>query len=314
MKRIVIGTRGSELALAQAGLVAKAIREFSPGIEMETRIIRTRGDQRLDLRLAGTGLGGIEKGLFTKDLETALDAAEIDLAVHSLKDLPTSLPEGFCLGSILPREDPADVLIYPTERPVSGVRATVGTSSPRRTRQAALLEPKWEFREIRGNVPTRLRSLLSPEGPHAIILALAGLKRLGLLSKSGGFLSGSEFHPLTVERIPEMLPAPGQGAVAVEILSASHPDLKRMLEAIHCASTANCVQAERALLKECGGGCHLALGALGQIEKDRLHLQAVYFPDETSFGTFMGHFREKESGPADQPERIAAALAEKWNL
>lgn len=319
MRTFVLGTRGSHLALAQSRMVAEALRAAHADLVVEEKIIVTKGDERLDLSLQSTG--PLDKGLFTKELENALAAREIDLAVHSLKDLPTSLPAGFALGAILPREDPADVLL--TKEPVldwaNRPPGVVATSSPRRARQFRQLAPECVLREIRGNVPTRLRKLRDQPELDGLILALAGLKRLGLAEADGTWLPGTglasddprrEFAGLFLHALPSFLAAPGQGAVAVEI-RADDTALQEALQALHCPATAACVAAERALLRRLGGGCHMALGALARpMDGQQLHLRAVYFgePGADEQPPLHGEI----TGPADQPDQLAEALVAAW--
>jgi hydroxymethylbilane synthase len=335
VKPWILGTRGSHLALAQSNLVADALQQACPDRAVELKIIQTKGDQRLDLSLQSTT--SLDKGLFTKELETALAAREIDLAVHSLKDLPTSLPPGFALGAILPREDPADVLL--TKSPHCPLTEKhphlVATSSPRRAQQFRQLLPGCAIREIRGNVPTRLRKLRDTPELDGLILALAGLKRLGLADPQGRWLPGlptepspppvhqsyqpqqatpapdlSEFSPLHLHPLPALLAAPGQGAIAVEIREDDTP-LATALQALHCPTTAACVAAERALLLLLGGGCHLALGTLARPLQDHpIHLSAIYFPTSDSAHPPL---QGESTGPADQPEKLAQALLHTWS-
>lgn len=266
MNRLVLGTRGSDLALAQTRLVAEKLRAAHPDLLVETRIIKTTGDRRLDVRLAAPG--PLEKGLFTKELEDALLAGQIDAAVHSLKDLPTTQPEGLTLGAILERADPADVLV--SRRP-GGLGALppgacVATSSPRRKAQLVALRPDLRVAEIRGNVPTRLRKLAEDPSLDGLLLAKAGLDRLGPAIVPVG---------LHVTVLAEMLPAPGQGAIAVECRSADGPT-HQALRPLHHEDTARCVQEERRLLQELGGGCSLPFAALAVVENGGLEVRTFF--------------------------------------
>ena len=268
MNRIILGTRGSDLAMAQSRLVASALQDAHPGLDVETRVIKTTGDLRLDVDLARPG--SLEKGLFTKELEEALLRSEIDLAVHSLKDLPVKLPAGLALGAITERADPSDVLVSRHDGGISGLpgKALVATSSPRRTSQLKHLRPDVRIVGIRGNVPTRLRKLADDATLDGLLLAKAGLDRLGDIIPSG----------LTVTIEKELLPAPGQGALGIECREADGPILK-ILAAIHHQDTARCVNAERALLLALGGGCSLPLGALAEIRNGQVCLRSVFFGD-----------------------------------
>lgn len=241
---IIIGTRGSRLALAQAKEVERLLREVAPETTTELRIIKTQGDLRLDLRLDASG----DKGLFTSELDQALRRGEIDIAVHSLKDVPTTLGEGTQFGALLPRQDPADALIGSSlEALPQGAR--VGTSSPRRAAQLLELRPDLDIQPIRGNVETRLGKVLTGEY-HALVMAMAGLKRLGLEDEIAQRLEPRE-----------MVSAPGQGAIAVQMRQGEEA-LKALLERIHCPRTALAVELERALLSGIGGGCAIPLGCL----------------------------------------------------
>lgn len=309
--KFIIGTRGSALALAQARHFAAELQRAHPGVVLEEKIIKTRGDQRLDVRLAGTG--PLDKGLFTRELETALHDGAIDCAVHSLKDLPVEMPEGFELGAVLPREDPADVLILKKSRKLN----RIATSSPRRALQLGLEHPDLEVREIRGNVPTRLRKLLEDDALDGIVLALAGLKRLGLCEVCNGSArwQGGEFSGLDLLILEQMLPAPGQGAVAVQTRAAESSVLE-LLQEVHCPDTALCVHTERALLTELGGGCHLALGARAEIEPTSQHgqvvrLRAVFFPQEHSGLPLRGEAVAPVNTP-DVSRLLAAQIKTQW--
>lgn len=282
---VVLGTRGSELALAQTRLVQAALQSAHPDWEIKPRIIQTKGDQRLDLSLPEAG--ALDKGLFTKELEQALVRGEIHAAVHSLKDLPTTLPAGLELAAVLPREDVREVLVTKNPGGLSAlpIGAKVGTSSPRREAQLRAVRPDLQPVAIRGNVPTRLRKLAEGGEFDAILLAAAGLKRLGLL----GNFPGVHF-----EILEDFLPAPGQGAVAIE----STTEGAGLFAKIHHPETWACVSAERELLRQLGGGCHLALGALAQVDGSELHLRAISFEGGAS--------RSAEAkGRLTEPERVA---------
>ena len=265
-RRIVIGSRGSDLALVQARFIAGELARLEPGVELHIEIITSRGDTVQDVPLAKVG----GKGIFTKELEVALLDRSIDLAVHSLKDLPMDLPEGLVVGAIPAREAHEDVIITPhgsLDALPQGAR--VGTSSLRRKVQLLALRPDLEVVDIRGNVPTRLRKL--EEGEYdGIVLAAAGLRRLGLEGKVTEVLSS-----------PRMLPAPGQGALAVE-LRADDTELLVLVRRLNDAETEAAVSAERALLQATGGGCHAPLGAWARLDGAELVLTACYaaVPDE----------------------------------
>jgi len=256
-----IASRGSELALWQSRAVEAALRAADPAADLEIRVIRTTGDRIQDVPLAKIG----DKGLFTKELDAALLAGEADLAVHSLKDVPTRIPQGLVLAAVTRREDPRDVLILAPGRS-GGLDALppgahVGTSSLRRRSQLAALRPDLDIRDLRGNLNTRLAKLDAGEY-DAIILAAAGVLRLGWRERISGFLEPDAW-----------LPAVGQGALAV-ITRADSPVAER-LRPLHDAGTAACTTAERALLHSLEGGCQIPIGALATVEGGRLTLDAL---------------------------------------
>ncbi len=271
MRPLVLGTRGSDLALVQTRHVADRLRTAHPGLLIDERIIKTTGDQRLDVSLANPG--PLDKGLFTKELEDAMLRGEIDTAVHSLKDLPTDQPDGLVIGAILERADSADVLISKTRGGLAEVPigATIATSSLRRKNQLLHLRPDLAIVEIRGNVPTRLRKVVENPAVFGLVLAQAGLDRLG---------HGIIPDGLHAALLADMLPAPGQGAVAVEC-RADDTAVLEILRAIHHEPTARCVTAERDLLRALGGGCHIPLGAKAWIENGELCLRAGVFEGGT---------------------------------
>jgi hydroxymethylbilane synthase len=240
-KKIVLATRKSPLALAQAELVSAHLRA-GMGAECEILKIVTTGDQQAEWSLEKEG----GKGLFTKELESALLRGDADLAVHSAKDLPGETPAGLCTAGYLPREDPHDVLVLHAG---VGTPATIATGSPRRRHQVAMLFPNLEFTEIRGNVDTRLRKIGEMHVADGTILAAAGLRRLRIAS-----WPGVEFHSLG---FGSMVPAVGQGAVAVQCRES---DLARF-SSVFDATTARMLGLERALQTALGGGCHTAFGA-----------------------------------------------------
>lgn len=268
MNTLILGTRGSDLALTQTRLVAARLRAAHPELTVETRIIKTTGDRRLDVSLSAPG--PLEKGLFTKELEEALLAREIDAAVHSLKDLPTTQPGGLTLGAILERADPSDVLVSKFPGGLAGLpgAACVATSSPRRKAQLLALRPGLRVVEIRGNVPTRLRKLAGDPSLDGLLLAKAGLDRLGHDIIPAG---------LHLAVLKDMLPAPGQGAIAVECREGDAPT-HAALAALHHADTARCVTEERRLLQQLGGGCSLPFAALAVIENGELRVRSFLDP------------------------------------
>lgn len=311
---IHIATRGSALALAQANQILAQCRAACPEFQFEIKIIKTTGDKNLTASLANPG-ALLPKGLFTKELEVALLNGEADLAVHSLKDLPTELPDGLKLGATPPREDPRDVLIFPTQKvgafdgPLSELpeSATVATSSNRRKAQLLRLRPDLNIVEIRGNVGTRLRKVKEQPELHATVLAAAGLKRLGFTIDENGVLTGENVPDgiqtrfLTTE---EMLPCVGQAAIGIES-RANDPRIDAICAQLNHADTLACVTAERAFLRTTGGGCATPVAALGEISNQILTLRANSFIDD-QFREFSGTC--ETGGAAKLGSDAAAAL------
>jgi hydroxymethylbilane synthase len=258
MARLRIGSRGSQLALWQASHISALLRER--GHEVEIEIIKTTGDKITDVALAKVGT----KGMFTKEIEEALAEGHIDLAVHSLKDLPTEVPPGFEIAAITKRENPRDVFC---SRKYANIQelpqgARVGTSSLRRQAQLKALRPDLDIRPLRGNVDTRLRKLEAGEY-DAVILAAAGLNRLGKTE-------------LVRQVIPAeiMCPAAGQGALGIEI-RAGDSVTREHLAFLDDASARASTTCERALLNKLGGGCQVPIGAFAEVRNGRLHLEAI---------------------------------------
>ena len=288
--KLVIVSRESALAMWQAEFIRDQLRALYQQTEISISGMTTQGDQLLDVTLSK--IGG--KGLFVKELETALQDGWADIAVHSLKDVPMHLPPGFMIACISKREDARDAFIsnlYANleELPPGSI---VGTSSLRRESQLRACFPHLKIESLRGNVQTRLRKL--DEGRYsAIILAAAGLKRLGLNDRIRAFIS------------PEnSLPAVGQGALAIECLS-SRPDLEVLLRPLHDADTAACVKAERALSRALAGNCQVPLGGFAEIIDSKLRLRGfVGSPD----GKRMAH--AELYGTTDDPEALGNAVAQ----
>lgn len=243
MKKLIIGTRGSQLALAQARETEQRLKATFPDLETELCIIKTQGDRRLDLALDASG----DKGLFTSELEKALLSGEIDLAVHSLKDLPVDSAPGTTLSAILPREEGADALLGRCRLTELRSGAVVGTSSPRRVAQLRAIRPDLVFRPIRGNVETRIAKMHSGEY-DAIVMAVAGLKRLGLEAEIAEVL---DYHVVT--------PAPGQAAIALQ-QRLGDAETEAILSRLDCPYTRLAVETERAVLSGLSGGCAMPLG------------------------------------------------------
>jgi len=258
MRKLVIGSRGSPLALRQSALLQEALKEHHPDLETRIEIIRTTGDQTPQADLSK--LAASVKGLFVKEIEEALLQHQIDLAVHSLKDLPTQTPEGLTLAAIPPREDARDALVT-TSPAISSLQALpqqarLGTGSLRRRVQLQLLRPDLVISPIRGNVDTRIKKI-EQENLDGIILAAAGLNRLGLHDKIA--------YCFPVE---EMVPAIGQGALAIEIRTDDE-STRRIVEPVDDPATRSCTLAERRFLHEMGGGCDVPMGAHASIENDK---------------------------------------------
>jgi hydroxymethylbilane synthase len=293
---LVIGSRGSKLALRQSETAKARLALLYPAIEVRIEIIKTEGDVSADPLAV---IGG--KGIFTKELEDALLDGRIDLAVHSLKDLPTILPDGLAISAICEREDPRDALVLRSDQQSTNgsslsllslpERAVVGTSSPRRLAQLKCLRRDVFVKDLRGNVDTRLRKL--DEGQYdALILASAGLRRLGLENRISVAIPTDE-----------MLPAVGQGAVAIETRSDDQFAIETVSKLNHTETRIACT-AERALLRSLGGGCQLPIAAHGFVNFEVLRLEAlVAKPDGSQF------VRDTVSGSVDNPEDLGAALA-----
>ena len=284
MAHLRIGSRGSQLALWQANHISALLRERGHSVNIE--IIHTTGDKITDVALSKVGT----KGIFTKEIEEALAADQIDLAVHSLKDLPTELPPGFEIAAIPPRESPLDAFLSREFQSIEALPrgARVGTSSLRRQSQLKALRPDLDIHPLRGNVDTRVRKL--EEGHYAaIILAAAGVNRLGLTK-------------LVKQIIPAatMCPAAGQGALAIEIRQ-SDAAMREHLAFLDDASSRATVTCERALLNAMGGGCQVPIGALAIFKEGRLSLEAlVASPDGTEV--------LRETGTGNDPQKLGAAV------
>lgn len=290
MKTIRIATRKSPLALWQSEYVADRLRQAHPGLEVELVPLSTRGDEILDRPLAA--IGG--KGLFLKELEIAMLRGEADCAVHSLKDVPMELEPGFALPAILARADHADGFISPKYESLQALPqgARVGTSSLRRQAQVRALRPDIQLGTLRGNVNTRLAKLDAGEF-DAIILACAGLQRLDLDARIRGRLDA-----------PEWLPAPAQGAIAIECRDDT-PELAELFAALDDAHTRTCVEAERAMNRALHGSCHVPVAAMATLEGERFALAGMVGDAET--GRLI---RAEAVGTADAPEALGAEVAQ----
>src|ERR1700751_2128226 len=298
---IVLGTRGSRLALAQTELVKQAIERLPEKPKVMVEIIKTTGDQRLDIALSHPG-PKIDQGLFTKELEEALLRREIDLAVHSLKDLPTALPIGLELAATLPRHDPGDVLISKSAKSLGEVpqNGIVATSSLRRARQILFLRPDLRIVDIRGNVPTRIAKLVQENSWNAIVLAKAGLERLGYSLEQG------RIQPLQLlfSNLVELFRAVRQVAIGLQVRS-DDTQLKKLLVQVNDPKTWFCIRAERELLSMLGGGCQLPLGVRTRIDGREFSMEAILFRDQIS------PVRGFVSGVFTEPREVATALLQR---
>lgn len=291
--KITIGTRGSQLAVWQAHWVKSRIEKHYPGLEVAITIISTKGDRVLDVSLPKLGEQG--KGLFTKELEDAIFEHRVDLAVHSLKDLPTELPNGLGIGAICEREDVRDALV--ARAPIKSVselpeRSIIGTSSLRRQAQLLRARPDLVIEPVRGNVDTRLRKL--DEGSFdAIVLAAAGLHRLGHVNRITEHLS-EDF----------MLPAVGQGALAIET-RADDGVVNEIVNSLDHEATRLACRAERAFLKGLGGGCLVPIAAHATIEGGLIDMTGLVASPDGSEAV-----RDRQTGPASDAEAIGQRLAD----
>jgi hydroxymethylbilane synthase len=291
---LVIGSRGSKLALTQAQMVKTELKSLHPSLTVRVEIIKTSGDANTDpLSL----IGG--KGVFTKELEEALLDGRIDLAVHSLKDLPTIIPEGLLIAAICKREDPRDALVLrqaPTEVVTSlhslPQGATVGTSSPRRLAQLKHLRSDLVIQDLRGNVDTRLRKL-DEEQYDALVLACAGLRRLGMANRISVAVPASE-----------MLSAVGQGALGIETRADDAETIEAVGTLDHKFTRLACT-AERSFLRSLGGGCQLPIAAYAVVREKRIRLDGLVADPQ---GKRI--VRERISGALDVAEKLGALLAE----
>jgi hydroxymethylbilane synthase len=289
-KTIVIGTRGSQLALWQANWVKEAIRRHRPEYSVELAIIKTKGDKILDVPLAKVG----GKGLFVKEIEEALLDGRIDLAVHSMKDMPAVIPDGLCIGAIPEREEPRDVLITREGKPLEALPrgAKIGTSSLRRSAQLLHKRPDFVITPLRGNLDTRLRKLES-ESLDAIVLAAAGVKRLGLSDRI------TEVLDETV-----MLPAVGQGALCIEVRE-DDPLISPIMAELDDTHTRKVVLGERAFLHRLEGGCQVPIAGHGHLKNNSYTLAGLVCDVD---GT--QRIKASLTGSADQSQKIGVELAE----
>jgi hydroxymethylbilane synthase len=289
-RKFTIGSRGSQLALWQTNHVKSALERHFPAINFDIKIIKTTGDRLLDTALSKIG----DKGLFTRQIENALLENEIDLAVHSLKDLQTVQPDGLAIGAVSARETPNDALISKKYRSIDDLpqNAKVATGSLRRKSQLLNYRPDLQIFEIRGNVPTRLEKF-AESGLDAMILAYAGLHRLNL-----------DAHIAQIIPFEIMIPAVGQGAMAVEIRE-NDSELKEILAVFNDAETGFCVAAERAFLRTLEGGCQVPIGANAILNDDKIQLEGFV-------GSLDGrqNLREIITGEKSDAEDLGKNLAQ----
>jgi hydroxymethylbilane synthase len=287
-KTLVIGTRQSQLALWQTNHIKQQLETHWPGLSCQLETFVTKGDQTLDKPLPQ--IGG--KGLFTAELEAALHNGRIDLAVHSLKDLPVEETPGLVIGAISRRADVRDVLVAQNDHTLAALPAgaVVGTGSPRRKAQLLACRPDLVVRPVRGNVDTRIGKVMSGDY-DAVVLAAAGIIRLGLEAAITDWLS-----------LDTMLPAPGQGALAVQCRAGDEDTLK-LLVALHDEATMACVTAERAFLSALGGGCSLPVGAYAEMSEGVIQLSGLVAAED-------GRQVIRLSDRAKDPDQLGRLLAE----
>lgn len=288
--KITIGTRGSQLALWQANFIKSEIEDRFDGITVDLKIIKTTGDRIVDRPLAMVG----GKGLFVKEIENALLNKDIDLAVHSMKDMPGILPQGLIIGAIPKRENPYDVLISIDGAKLSDYKkgAKIGTSSLRRASQLKHARPDIVTESIRGNLDTRIKKLKSGEY-DAIVLAAAGLRRLGQEDEITEYLDEAL-----------MVPAVGQGALCIETRE-NDPDIALIMEKLDHPETRHCVTGERAFLRQIEGSCHIPVACFGKMDNNNILLTAIVASED---GTTI--IREQALASLDTIEQTGRALAD----
>ena len=289
--KVTIGTRGSQLALWQANFIKSEIERLCDGINVELKIIKTTGDRIVDRPLAMVG----GKGLFVKEIENALLNKEIDLAVHSMKDMPGELPDGLIIGAIPERENPFDVLISKDGLNLSDYPkgAKIGTSSLRRASQLKHVRPDLAVESIRGNLDTRIKKLKSGQY-DAIVLAAAGLRRLEQDDEITEYLDDAL-----------MVPAVGQGALCIETRE-NDPDIATIMEKLDHKETNDCVTGERAFLKQIEGSCHIPVACYAKMDNDQVILTAIVASED---GTKV--VREQATTSLDTIEKTGRDLADK---
>jgi hydroxymethylbilane synthase len=291
MKGLIIGTRGSPLALAQTEIIRGLLQNAHPDLPVEVKIIKTTGDTFTNLSLVAGG----GKGLFTKEIEEQLLRGEIHVAVHSMKDLPTTLPEGLMVGAVPVRENAHDVFISKKSGSIPELPngAHVATSSIRRRAQLLARRPDLQIEEIRGNVETRLRKLADNDGLDALILAAAGLRRLGLWKKDGNF----QWQEIDFD---VMIPAVAQGAIACEV-RGDDGGTRALLAQINDEDTTACTTAERVFLRALGGGCQVPYAAHATVDGDQLRMVGARFEPNMR--------RADVTGPRSEPHQLGERAA-----
>ncbi|MCF6157708.1 MAG: hydroxymethylbilane synthase [wastewater metagenome] len=290
-KQIVVGSRGSKLALIQTNWVISELKRLNPGYEFRVEKITTKGDKITDAPLSR--LGGV--GLFTKELEVALIDKKIDIAVHSAKDVPTEIHEELIIGATPRREDPRDVLISSNNATLENLPhgARIGTSSLRRRAQLMAFRPDLRILDLRGNLDTRLRKLETAD-MEGIILAHAGLLRMNYPGQI------SQVIPSDI-----MLPAVGQGSLCIEIRK-NDPRIEKIISGMNDPQTRIAVEAERALLARLEGGCQVPIGAYAHIQGDDVHLEAIICSVDG-----VKAVRDRQSGSVSQAEKTGDELAQR---
>lgn len=290
-KSIIVGSRGSRLALLQTNLVVQQLKQGHPDLEFRVKKIKTKGDR--DLKSSLDQIGG--EGVFVKELEEALSSEEIDMAVHSLKDMPTELSPKFMLAAAGMRVDARDALVSESGKTLSELPkgSRIATGSQRRAAQLRAFRPDFQIRPLRGNIDTRLNKLHAGE-LDGIIVGASAMIRMGLADKVTEYLPVDSF-----------IPSVGQGAIAVEI-KANDRELAELLAVVNDEETWLCTQAERAFLKALGGGCRSPIAALGTVSEETLHLKGMVANAEGS-----KILRASEKGPRNDPEEVGKLLAER---
>lgn len=287
-KKIIVGTRGSILALAQANIVTNKLKEFFPEYSYVLKTIRTSGDLNKKESLLDESL----KNMFVKEIELELQEGKIDIAVHSMKDMPVEMPEGLCIGAIPKREDCRDVLISRSNIKFTDLPkgAVIGTSSLRRMKQLELLRGDIKVKEIRGNIETRIKK--TKKEYDAVILAAAGLKRIGLDNLITEYFDAHR-----------MIPACGQGALCIQYRKDDE-DIRKILQKINDTETSLIITAEREFIRILEGGCKVPIGVNGVIKDKKLLLQGIYFFKDRMF-------KDKIQGDKLFPEKCASTLAKR---